>query len=160
MPDEQEVKAAFCRNMARGWVAGAKEIRIQGFPGFKFIPIKDGDWYLLDGYCTPPGNRSSGITSLTHRGVVVLTMEYGGWYEKGYTAFLKDVLREAYGRGEFHGGRGRFSRGLGGLLYSNRVGAVGLNFHGRERLYTESDRGGPPVTLHGEHNYSGMIFPS
>ena len=156
MPDSQEIQSTFCRLMARGWVVGAEEVELPELLGFKCIIIEDGDWRLLDAYCTPPGNRSWGLTTLTHDGVVALTMEYGGWYEKNDLRFLKDVLLRAYSRGDFYGGRGQSTRGLGGVMYSNRVDTTrGPNFHGRERIYLE----GAPY-WRGEHYYSGMIFPS
>lgn len=157
---KEEIFAAFCRLMARGWVAGAEEVELPELPGFKCIRLTDGDWHLLDAYCVPNGNWSWGVTTLSYKGAVVLNMTYWGMYEEDALQPLKDVLREAYEQGEFWSGRGRPTHWMGDFRYDNHEDPYngGFNFGGHEEIHRLPTEGGGNAM--GSHDYAVMIFPS
>ena len=66
-----------------------------------------GKWVVKDEYHTiPDSDFSSGTTLITHHRVPIWWMAYGGRYPKTAIPFLKQVLRCAYEKNEFCGGRG------------------------------------------------------
>lgn len=156
-----KVEDKFCELMARGWVAGAKEITLPDLPGFHCISIEDGDWRLLDAYQTvSTSSYSWGFTALWFDGAPALSMSYQGMYERIALAPLKGVLREAYERGQFHGGRGPRKRDMGAFSYENVLTNDHANgcFGGREEIHFHPQGRKGVITRVGYHEYSGLIY--
>jgi len=151
--DLARIQAFFFRAMVEGWAVGGQKIQIPDMPGYKAIPFRDGDFFLLDCYCvTPHSSMSAGTTTIWHRDVPVWVMHYGGFYEEDAIAFLKRALSMTYQVGEFVGGRGPNVFVRDSMVYVNRPYPNDFaKFEGREEvLIAESG-----ISL-GFHEYWGI----
>lgn len=157
---EKEIEQFFFKAMMEGWSTSKKKIKILKMPGYKAIPYKDGDFYLLDFYCTTPNSdRSAGTTTIWYKNLPVWTMNYGGYYEEHVIDFLKLALLKTVEKQEFIGGRGprKFAhRNFNGLMYVNnpKIGSIGFReFKGREEIYDFLNG-----DYYGFHEYWGMLL--
>jgi len=150
-----EVQAFFFKAMVGGWAVGGQKIKIADMPGYKAIPFRDGDLYLLDRYCVVPNStKSAGTTTIWYKDVPVWVMNYGGSYEESAIKFLKSMLRMAYDSGIFCGGRGSRlgTDSLRDLVYFNRPRLNDFaKFDGMEQIF--NTRTGSCL---GYHEYWGM----
>jgi len=149
-----QIQSFFFKAMIEGWAKNSPKMSITDMPGYKAIPFEDGDFYLLDRYCVNPhSQRSTGTTTIWFRNEPVWVMNYGGYYTKGATAFLKNALGKAYQEHHFVGGRGPrvYKDGLA-YLYINQARINEFEkFEGREEIFAGVDN----VPL-GFHEYWGM----
>ncbi|MFH1632036.1 MAG: DUF5680 domain-containing protein [bacterium] len=152
-----EVQAFFFKAMSRGWVGGGTFTDVLDMPGYKRFVYEDGDFKLIDQYCTRPGsNRSSGTTIIWHCNIPIWVMHYGGWYDEFAISIVKEALKKAYGSHVFCGGRGLPTEarktGLTHYIYSNVVRRNDFDcFEGREEVYCVTE-----YALKGYHDYWGM----
>jgi hypothetical protein len=132
-----EVQEFFFKAMVQGWAVGGQKIKIADMPGYKAIPFRDGDFYLLDCYCvTPNSPKSAGATTIWFRDMPVWVMNYGGLYDKEAIPFLKRALLKAYEARHFFGGRGPFVFAEGSLIYFNQPRVNMFDkFEGREEVF-------------------------
>ena len=149
------VQAFFFKAMIEGWAVSGQKINIPDLPGYKAVPFRDGDFYLLDCYCvTPHSSKSAGTTTIWFQGVPVWIMNYGGVYEERAIAFLKSMLRRAYENLLFVGGRGPYRCSDGSFFYMNNPCPNDFyKFRGREEIFIME--GGNIISL-GFHEYWGM----
>ena len=153
--DTERIREFFFKAMVEGWAAGAQKIKIDEMPGYKAIPFRDGDFYLLDCYCTHSDSpKSAGTTTIWFKEVPVWFMSYGGFYEERAIAFLKRALCKAYEAHEFVSGRGPRRDVEGNLIYLNKPLLYDFaKFDGREAVFILNVEG--EVEL-GFHKYWGM----
>lgn len=151
-----EIRTTFCSMMVDGWVSDADEVSLPHLPGFRCIVSERGPWHCLDAYCVGEDERSWGFTTLSHKGFVVLTMSYGGMYERRALRPLKTILYRTYSMREFVGGRGGVYDAANGVHYINHCEDLGGRFSGMEEMYGLGDD--HKLRPLGYHRYSGMIF--
>ena len=116
------------------------------------------DFKLRDRWLSIPGSiRSSGETTIWHKGVPVWYMSYYGHYSPIAIPALKHALNEMYVvRGEFLGGRGpRFFEHEDGLMYLNNPSERSSFdwFLGTEEIVQRQNKN--PFMKHGRHDYMG-----
>lgn len=162
----QQLQAAFCETMfAKGYAAG-REFDQFGFGEKKMFMevVHPSGVLMIDCYWLNETTRYSAgqtviLNSLTSNTFEPLwVMNYGGYYPKNITPFLKKALGAAYEANRFVGGRGpeTFQHpNYPGLIYTNTV--EGENrfalFRGREWIAKD----GEDAPL-GWHEYSGMLL--
>ncbi len=154
----KEVEDFFFSAMATGsWAAGGKATTISDLPGFKVIPVRQGDFYLLDYYSLTPGSRrSAGSVTIWWQGIPVWIMHFGGEYPREAIHLVKTALMEAYTNRLFMGGRGVTSLSDPIFAYTNVPRKRDFaDFAGREfvRLLATGEQVG-------WHNYWGMSLIS
>lgn len=151
--DIAQIQSFFFKAMVEGYVAGGQKIEIADMPGYKALPFRDGNLYLLDRYCvTPNSPKSAGTTTIWFKDVPVWVMNYGGFYEESAIAFLKRALRKTYEAGQFVGGRGPLVYVEGSLVYVNQPRLNDFaKFEGREEVFNAKG-----VTSLGFHEYWGI----
>lgn len=134
--DTAQIQSFFFKAMVGGWAVGGQKIKIADMPGYKAIPFRDGDFYLLDRYCvTPNSPKSAGTTTIWFQGIPVWLMNYGGFYEESAIAFLKRTLCKTYEAHQFVGGRGPLVCIEGSLIYVNQPCLNDFaKFEGREQI--------------------------
>lgn len=132
-----QIQSFFFKAMVGGWAVGGKKIKIADMPGYKAIPFRDGDFYLLDRYCvTPNSPKSAGTTTIWFQDVPVWLMNYGGFYEESVIKFLKRALRKTYETHQFVGGRGPLVHVKDLLVYVNQPRLNDFaKFEGREEVF-------------------------
>lgn len=141
----------FFRAMLAGWAGNVKGEPVPDKPGFKRTDYQDGDFRVLDEYGKGRGsNLSTGTTTIWYFDELVWAMTYGGRYREDEIPFLKEVLVDAYRKGEFYGCRGDV-RIEAGLLYTNSFRGDFKNFEGEEAIMSRRGR----ASL-GHHWYRGM----
>lgn len=148
-----QIQSFFFKAMVEGWAIGGQKIKIADMPGYKAIPFRDGDFYLLDCYCvTPNSPKSAGTTTIWFKDVPVWFMNYGGFYEESAISFLKRALHNTYEVHQFVGGRGPILYEEGNLVYMNHPDPNDFaEFEGCEEVF-EAESG----TSLGYHKYWGM----
>jgi hypothetical protein len=148
-----EAKDFFFRAMLSGWALGGKKITISEMPGYKAIPYREGDFYLLDRWCSGPGiGKSAGATTIWFQNVPVWVMHYGGCYEsEEVVRFVKRALRVAYEGRAFFGGRGPAHLTDTELTYRNFVKFNEFRKFGGTEEVRDHNWG-----LLGFHDYWGM----
>ncbi len=153
MLDMAQIQAFFFKAMMEGYAVGGQKIKIADMPGYKAIPFRDGDFYLLDRYCvTPNSPKSAGTTTIWFQDVPVWVMNYGGYYDDHAIRTLKCALRKAYETQQFIGGRGSRVYTDGSFVYVNHPRRNDFDaFEGRESIINEITG----VEL-GFHQYWGM----
>lgn len=151
--DLKQIQTFFFKSMTEGWTTKDQKIEITDMPGYKAIPFRNGDFYLLDRYCvTPRSTKSAGTTTIWFQNIPVWLMNYGGFYEDGAILFLKQALRETYERGQFVGGRGPLTYTDGSSVYVNKPLLNNFSkFEGREEVF--DTKSGASL---GFHEYWGM----
>lgn len=151
--DMTQVQSFFFKAMVEGWATDSQKIRIAEMPGYKAIPFRDGDFYLLDRYCVSPSSpKSAGTTTIWFQDVPVWLMNYGGYYEEQAIKFLKRALRQPYEAHQFVGGRGPLVHTEGSLVYVNQPRINDFTkFEGREEIFDTKNS-----TSLGFHEYWGM----
>ena len=149
----ERLQAFFFRAMSDGWIGSGKAFDCPDAPGYKAYSYRDGDFLLVDRYCSDAESpKSAGTTTIWHKDIPVWFMSYGGWYDKSTIACLKNALTEAYVSNQFVGGRGPLSLAVGPIVYANAPRVNDFEkFEGREEIH-ESETG----TLLGFHEYRGM----
>lgn len=148
----RQIESIFFKAMLEGYVFGVKKIRIPDLPGYKAIPFRDGDYYVLDHYCVTSNSlKSAGTTTIWYQDVPVWVMNYGGFYEESAISFLKSALRLQYEERQFNGGRGPLVHTDGTLIYRNMSSPNDFSgFQGRENIHNVYG------ILLGYHDYWGM----
>ena len=151
--DIAKIQSFFFKAMVEGYAVDGQKIKIANMPGYKAIPFRDGDFYMLDCYCvTPNSSKSAGTTTIWFQDAPVWFMSYGGFYEEGAIAFLKLVLRKTYEAQQFVGGRGPLVYTESSLLYVNYPHHNDFaKFDGREEVFNIESR-----TSFGFHEYWGI----
>lgn len=153
------IEEIFWKAMENGWGSGKVEKQTSPLlPGYKYIPFRLGEFYVLDAYCvTPLNDKSAGTTTIWLSDVPVWVMSYQGEYPKQIIPFLKLALQSTITRKNFIGGRGpkHFTHeDHPNLSYRNTV-ASGMNdfsnFWGSECICAN----GHSI---GYHYYRGMIL--
>lgn len=140
-----------------GYVGNGERSIVTKTPdGYTTIEFEEGDYRVVDRYCTTPqSDKSAGTTTIFHKDIPIWWMCYGGSYPPEVIPFLKAALKEAYQRKQFQGGRGptTFS-GEEGLIYFNtkETTANFQRFEGEERIH----RRGSSSWCLGTHKYWGM----
>jgi hypothetical protein len=153
LPELNAVRNFFFEAMLDGWSnPDIQKVPIRGLPGSKSISISKGDFVMIDCYFTNQESpKSGGFTVISHQGVQVWMMGYGGWYRKEAIVFLKSALSLAYKRREFYGGRGPLFLPGNDYSYHNNVEMGDFaRFRGTESI---KDKNGETV---GFHDYWGM----
>lgn len=147
------IQSFFFKAMTEGWASGGQKIKIPDMPGYKGIPFRDGDFYLLDRYCVSPYSSSSaGTTTIWFKDVPVWVMNYGGYYQERAIPLLMTALRSTYGKANFVGGRGPRVFRSGVMVYVNHPRLNGfVKFEGREEVFVAETS--EPL---GFHEYWGM----
>lgn len=150
--DIKQIESFFFKAMVEGWAIGSKKIKIADMPGYKAIPFRNGDFYLLDCYCvTNNSPKSAGTTTIWFQDVPVWLMNYRGFYEESVIAFLKRALHKTYEAHQFIGGRGPILYEEDDLVYMNHPDHNDFaDFDGDEEVF---DADG---TSFGYHKYWGM----
>lgn len=152
---------------ARNTYAGdAKKETDPYLPKSKVYRFERGEYLYIDTYFTN-GERSGGQTVIYQEGAPVWLMQYYGWCkndDKDVLAFLKQALLFAYGKSEWHRGRGPHNfcgTGLRGteLAYSNVPIRPPYDqdfrfFHGRESIGLAK----APLTELFWHQYQGLLL--
>lgn len=140
--------------MLEGWVGDGVVVNAPGKPWQDETIYSDNEFSVVDRYHSNP-HASSGVTIISFQNKQIWTMTYTGHYRPEDIPPLKRILRGAYERGEFIGGRGPTRCPLYGCLgtYTNEValGSSFAHFSGREEI---SDQLG----LRGHHDYWGRAF--
>lgn len=152
----KEVEKFFFRAMLRGYVSpDAGKILVSGMPGYKSIIINEGEFRLIDAWCSNIfSQKSAGITTISWRNYPVWVMNYGGYYPElsAIISLLKKALRTAYEANEFLGGRGIIECNEGGFFYKNTLSLNSFSwFKGREEI-----KSGKNGRIMGFHEYWGM----
>ena len=154
MATQKEIREFFFRAMQAGWISTSPtKISFTGMPGYIGFKFRFGSLTLIDCYCVVEGtNRSFGSTTITEKGKVVWTMQYGGEYPPEAIPIVKLALSEAYRMGQFIGGRGVRSITYKDYLYVNtEQNGGGDIFFGEEKVIsTDSQK------VIGFHRYHGM----
>ncbi len=132
----------------------SEKSRIRELPCYKVITYRNGNFYLVDMWCTHPNsNKSAGTTTIWFKDQSVWIMQYSGEYTERAILVLKEALRETYERNVFVGGRGNVTFQKNRLLYDNKVTKNFFgDFEGQEVI---SDEGG---RVQGYHDYRGMLL--
>jgi len=154
-PGVKKTQEFFLKAMLQGWISGAEETKVPHMPGYRTIPFRDGDLFLLDCYCVNPNSsKSAGTTTIWYRDIPVWIMQYGGFYRKSEISFLKHALRCAYESNVFIGGRGPIDYREDQLLYENSPNFDEFEgFSGIETIYRL-----PELEELGHHKYWGMYL--
>ncbi len=149
---EEKIKKFFFRAMMAGWVNDDKKTTIANMPGYKQIPFREGNFFLLDRYCVNHSSqKSAGTTTIWFENNPVWVMNYNGFYDKCVFAFLKSILCRTYTDQQFYGGRGPFIYIEGSLIYINELKLNDFSkFEGHEKVIDMK------FGLRGEHEFSGM----
>jgi hypothetical protein len=157
MPDSKHIQEFFFRAMIGGWAtAGSSRILIPTMPGFKGIECVDGDYRLLDMWCTHPDSiKSSGLTTIWYQNNPVWIMHYGGEYTQEAAAVVKRALKQAYENRQFYGGRGQSSLERGSAMsYVNLIQKNDFaDFCGKETVLDDASG-----TVVGYHQYWGNLL--
>lgn len=155
----EAIERIFWKAMENGWGSGNVEKQTSPLlPGYKCIPFRSGEFYVLDAYCiTPLNDKSAGTTTIWFNNVPVWVMHYGGEYPKHTIPFLKLALQSTIANQNFVGGRGpkHFTHeDYSNLSYRNTL-ASGMhdfsNFWGSECIFENGHN-------IGNHYYRGMIL--
>ncbi len=78
----EQIQSFFFKAMMAGWINGGQFIPSSDAPGYKEFSFKDGDFTLVDRYCSvDDSRRSAGTTTIWFKETPVWVMNYGGWYE-------------------------------------------------------------------------------
>ena len=149
---QDEAEALFFKAMQFGYASGAEPQRDRPHLGWKLLEYKKKDLYLIDmWHTTPRSYYSSGVTTISHNGVVVWVMHYGGWYAEEAIPTLKAALHFAYSQNMFRGGRGPKFFQNGQYTYRNKPNSMRfVCFSGQEEVYDSSG------TQLGNHWYHGQ----
>jgi len=105
--------------MAEGWLkfffeamsgpnsyaGGGKAAPVDSMPGKGYV-VEHGPYRLVDQYIVFSNGFSAGRTTQWVNDRLVLLMQYGGYYPKEVTAFLRKVLHTQYRLEDFRGFRG------------------------------------------------------
>ena len=112
--------------------------------------------YLVDDtwHTNPNSDKSAGTTTISHEGIPVWWMCYGGQYTKETVAFLKRALRETYAQKKFVGCRGPLYFRDGIMVYENGFDQSQSfeGFSGDEIVFNDSKG------ILGTHKYFGMAL--
>ena len=148
------IQTFFFKAMLEGYAAGgSKKLPVVGMPGYKEVRLSDGNFLLVDCWCTNSDTqKSAGTTTIWVDMVPVWVMHYGGFYDKSVTPFLKRALYKNYKTQKFFGGRGPLTYDERPITYVNQPRFEKFDkFEGREEVF-DSVR---LITL-GFHEYWGM----
>jgi hypothetical protein len=158
---------------AESYVGGGKAQPMENFHGWKGYSIEKGPFRLVDRYILLPNGFSAGVTTQRVDGRLVLHMQYGGFYPKAVTDFLRSVLKAQYEAKSFNGFRGPQEYEEGEFVYRNQVykpplwddannlSVYALNVNqymqsaGQEVILKKTGRSLHPV---GWHDYHYIIF--
>lgn len=129
----------------------------------KKVEYTEGDYTVTDTWHThPESDKSSGSTLITFQGIPIWWMAYSGNYPKEVIPFLKEALRETYGKNNFIGGRGPTDFVKDQYWYKNcpRLSPGGdftefCDFAGSEAIYRNTNFEGPGEMI-GYHHYHGQ----
>lgn len=138
-----------------GYSSGGQKITIPSMPGYKAIPFREGDFSLLDCWCTTPhSQKSAGTTTIFYKDSPVWWMQYNGWYTEEAISFLKLALSKTAETQEWLGGRGPKEFTDGRLVYRNdpRINDF-AGFNGYECIIYRNRLGHL-----GYHEYSGFLL--
>ena len=154
----EKAQEIFFKGMIQGY-AGSNTLSkktIPLLPGSKVVPtFEEGGFTLIDYYFTYPNSTKSFGTTLISctDGILVRPvwiMHYGGWYSKEAIPFLKEILRVAYSKNFFSGGRGISPSQSSSFLYMNKIEKNEFSdFKGVEEIYNGKG------TFLGSHQYFG-----
>ena len=134
----ERAKELFFEAMVSGYAnPKTKKTTLEGLPGSKVILFEKDEFKVTDVYFTHLGSDlSSGMTIIHHQDKPIWIMHYGGWYKEEAIPFLKEVLRIAYQKVYFSGGRGINPFQNNSFLYLNKVERNSFSdFKGREEIY-------------------------
>jgi hypothetical protein len=156
MFDKKQILPVFFAAMQDGYAnnSNARKSTIAKFHGLKMILFNSGDFKVQDSYLVVPGSsRSSGQTVILYKDEPVWSMSYQGGYNKDAIPFLKQALRETYGRSQFIGGRGPHIFAEDAMAYLNVLEYPNdwRHFRGHE----EVRRNGQTL---GWHEYQGLLL--
>ena len=146
-----EIQRVFFAAMMHGYaVDGPKEILPDGS---KHYVYKEVGWFVEDRFWVNVGeNYSWGYILISFHNQPVWVMNYWGWYHKEVIPFLKEALRDHYGRGIFLGGRGAKLYERDGFTYKNLPTASGfMVFAGHEVIMSS-------CSTYGVHRYQGGLL--
>lgn len=152
----REIQKFFFRAMLRGYVSpDAGKTVIPGMPGYKSVIIDEGEFRLVDAWCSNTfSQKSAGITTISWRNYPVWVMNYGGYYPEtsSIISLLKKALRMAYESNEFLGGRGIRCAEKDFFYVNNPLLNSFSQFRGREEIRFGGENG----EVVGFHEYWGM----
>jgi len=136
-PTIEVIQEFFFEAALATYAGGAKKGTITDFSCSNAYRYQRGDFYYVKTYFTN-GEWSGGQTLIYFQGAPIWIMQCQGWCKNddpGIVAFLKEVLRVAYERKQFFGGRGSNS-------ISYRDSSLPTNPERRELFYTNEAYGG------------------
>lgn len=153
MIDSHDIQKFFFNAMVDGWAVSGKESTTPDMPQYYSIWFTEGEWTLLDRYCTTPlGPKSAGTTTIWYQQTPVWVMNYGGLYEDRAIPVLQHAIAESYNTRAFAGGRGPRVFSEGNFRYTNDVRMSDFaKFEGREEIIDTQTN-----TVLGWHEYWGM----
>lgn len=153
----------FFEAMLNGYVVSGPKSVMRELPGNKMFRYKskDGKLLLIDQYCVGEKEENSfeeysfGSTIIYYiedeKPIPVWYMNYGGWYNKEVIYLLKKVLKEAYSKKIFIGGRGESCLD-NKLIYENDYKGNFRGFTGMDNIY------GSKYEHYGGYQYFGSTM--
>ena len=160
--DLLEVKEIFFAAMWSGWASGNDGTPIKAFRNWRQTRTRhafDRTFIAVDRWgMDMEANKPTGSTLITHGGVPVWVMWYGGdSYNKDVLRFLREALMENYRNKVFCVGRGPAEYRKDNLLYTNECKGDFMRFSGHEYIEYLRDNGEKQNA--GSHRYwGGSLF--
>ncbi|MDD4761455.1 MAG: DUF5680 domain-containing protein [Candidatus Pacebacteria bacterium] len=138
-------KEVFFKAMLAGYAGEGREktTKAKSSDGYTTIEYSDGDFRVVDRYCTTPDSDfSAGTTVIFFENKPVWWMAYAGSYPAEVIGFLKEILRENYENGIFNGGRGLGVKRGENFIYINEVKDCDFSlFNGMEIIiYSKTEK--------------------